>query len=452
MNSPLLYLIQSGINLTVFYIIYWLFMQKDTFFQLNRFYLILSVVFSFALPLLSFPFPFVGASSDYIYLLETITIRPEIISDSINQHLSLFQAFGIIYLTGVAIFFLRFVFQLIRIGVLIRKFEISRYDGFRLVLTSSHFTPFSFFNIIFLSENINDQKTLDKIIAHEKIHIQQKHSIDIILLELFSILQWFNPFMWLYKRSLKNIHEFLADEGVLNKGINKIDYQELLVNHSIGIQLIGVANNFSPVRMAWPGGQSLIKRRIIMMSKSKSKKFKLLKMAIVLPVGLFLTITFSSVVTEKVIAQSNTQAVKVTSATRNQIPQEEDVFTVVEKMPEYPGGNEARVEFLVENVKYPEEARKNGISGTVYVSYIVEKNGEISNVKVLRGVDELLDNEALRVVNMMPAYEPGMQRGKPVRVQFTLPIQFNLDSGAKKSKGGEKKKPSAPPPPNMPNK
>ena len=170
------------------------------------------------------------------------------------------------------------------------------------------------------------------------------------------------------------------------------------------------------------------------MSKSKTQELMLLKMVFVLPLALLLSVVFSSIVTENVKAQTDKVADEKIAISSDQEPQEDQVFTVVEKMPEYPGGNDARVKFLVENVKYPEEARKNGISGTVYVSFVVEKDGEITNVKILRGVDELLDNEALRVVKMMPAYEPGMQRGKPVRVQFTLPIQFNLDSGAKKEK------------------
>ena len=435
MNSILIYLIQSGISLAVWYLIYWLFMRKDTFFSINRFYLVLSVLISFTLPLLKFSLPFAGSNSEYVYLLEAIIITPEKLTESIQRHLDLYQVAGIIYLTGAGIFFLRFVFQLIQIGLLVHKYGISRKEGFSFVITNPHFTPFSFFNIIFLGNDIADQKILEKIITHEKIHIQQKHSIDIILLELLTIIQWFNPFMWFYKNTLKNIHEFLADEGVLTEGINKIDYQELLVNQSIGIQLIGISNNFSPVRMAWPGGQSLIKRRLIMMSKSKSQKFKLLKMAFILPFAMFLTIVFSSMVTEKVVAQSDKTEVKTAAISTQQEPQEEEVYTVVEKMPAFPGGDKARFKFMQENIKYPEEARKNGISGTVFISFIVEKDGKITNVKLLRGVNELLDNEALRVVKMMPAYEPGIQRGKPVRVQFNMPIQFNLDTGAKKRQG-----------------
>ncbi len=336
MNSLFLYLLQSGISLIILYGIYWLFLRKDTFFQVNRFYLILSVVFSFALPLFSFSFPLVKSSSEYIYLLEKINISTENISESINRHWNIFEIIGIVYIIGVGIFLIRFIVQLFHIGFLVHKYGMKRSEGLNLVITNPRFSPFSFFNMIFLSNDISDQDTLDKIIAHEKIHIQQKHSFDIVLLELFTIIQWFNPFMWFYKNSLKNIHEFLADEGVLIEGINKIDYQELLLSQSIGFQLNGISNNFSPVRMAWPGGQSLIKRRLIMMSKSKSHKFMLVKMLFILPLALFLTVFFSVIETEKLVAQTD----KTSSDIQN--TQEEQVFTTVEKMPEYPGGDEAQ--------------------------------------------------------------------------------------------------------------
>lgn len=446
MNNILIYLVQSGISLALLYSIYWFLMRKDTFFSLNRFYLILSVFLSFTLPLLKPSFSFLGSNSEYIYLLETITITPGTVKESIYGQLSLFQVLGVIYLIGAVIFFMRFVFQLVQIGALIHNYGTSKNEDFHLVITNSRFAPFSFFNIIFLANDIKDQKVIKEIITHEKVHIQQKHSIDIILLEILSIIQWFNPFMWLYKNSIKNIHEFLADEGVLNEGINKVDYQELLINQSIGVQLIGVSNNFSPVRSIWSGGQSIIKRRFIMMSKSKTQKVMLLKMVFILPIALFLSIVFSSIITEKVNAQSDASEINSTAINLN--PQEEQVFMEVEKMPEYPGGDEARIKFLVKNIKYPEEARKNGTSGTVYITFIIEKSGEITNVKVLKGVNELLDNEAARVVNLMPAWEPGMLKGKPVRVQFNMPIQFNLDKGAKK-KNEDKKASSVPPPPNM---
>lgn len=109
-----------------------------------------------------------------------------------------------------------------------------------------------------------------------------------------------------------------------------------------------------------------------------------------------------------------------------------DFFTIVEDMPVYPGGNTAFFEFIATNTKYPQEARRRGISGVVYVSYIVNTVGEVQNVRVVRGVDPLLDSEAVRVVKSLKGYSPGKQQGKAVNVQFTLPVRFNLGKPKRK--------------------
>ncbi len=428
MNDLLTYLIQSGISLAFLYIIYWLFMRKDTFFSVNRFYLLLSVLFSFTLPLLGINLPIQGEEAGYIYLLEAITVTPDIIASSIYDHITIYQVITIVYLTGVVIFFTRLLIQLIQIGLLIYKYGISRQDGMNIVFTNPYYSPFSFFNLIFVNKNITNQKNLEKIITHEQVHIQQKHSIDLIIIELLMIIQWFNPFIWFYKSTIKNIHEFLADEGVLSGGYNKKDYQDLLLNQTLGLQLNELSNNFS---------QSLIKRRFIMMSKSKTKNFMLLKMVFILPMALLTAIIFSSAITKQVVAQNDKAAVQVAQAANDQNPQEEKIYTVVDKMPSFPGGDEARIKFYHENVKYPEEARQNGISGTVFISFIVEKDGKITDIKLLRGTHELLDAEGLRVVKLMPKWNPGKQDGKAVRVQYNIPIYFKLDEGATKKKEGD---------------
>jgi TonB family protein len=122
---------------------------------------------------------------------------------------------------------------------------------------------------------------------------------------------------------------------------------------------------------------------------------------------------------------------KKNNTTVEKTTQEEDIFTVVEKMPSYPGGDEARIKFLKDNMKYPQEARQKGISGRVFVSFVVEKDGSVTNVKVLRGIGGGCDEEAIRVVSLMPAWNPGLQEGKPVRVQFNLPIVFSLEKNKK---------------------
>jgi TonB family protein len=157
-------------------------------------------------------------------------------------------------------------------------------------------------------------------------------------------------------------------------------------------------------------------------------------MILILPVSIIISMIFSITLPAKLIAQEPEKAmpVKKENSKEEKSVQNGDIFTVVEKMPSYPGGDEARIKFFTENIKYPQEARQKGITGTVFVTYIVEEDGSVTNVKILRGIGSGCDEEALRVVSLMPKWNPGMQRGKPVRTQFNIPIKFSLSKGDKK--------------------
>jgi len=168
------------------------------------------------------------------------------------------------------------------------------------------------------------------------------------------------------------------------------------------------------------------------MSKSKTNKLAMLKMVFVLPLAVILTIVISISISEKVVSQDVDKGDKVKVVKTESSTQEEQVFEVVEQMPRFPGGDNARIKFIKENIKYPKEALEKGISGTVFVSFVVEKDGSISNVKLLKGIGGGCDKEALRVVSMLPNYEPGLQDGKPVRTQFNIPISFKLNMVVKK--------------------
>lgn len=187
-----------------------------------------------------------------------------------------------------------------------------------------------------------------------------------------------------------------------------------------------------------------------MMTKNKSNRLARLKVLLAAPAVFMLAVIFTTSPVVQTMAQveSKMQQQKNSPTTPpvpppppkvdDQKPQSkapEDVFTVVEEMPQFPGGDEARMKYLMENIKYPEEARKNGIQGTVYVSYVVEKDGSISNVKVLRGIDKECDEVAMNVIKNMPNWIPGKQRGQAVRVQFNMPIRFTL--GEKEEKKTE---------------
>jgi TonB family protein len=443
MDELILYLLKSGISIVLLYAIYWLFLSRDTFFKMNRVYLVSSVIFSLVFPLLPITLPFSGPEDTYMVMLDTIVINASKINPAVSNHLETFQIIGIIYLTGMTIFMIRFLFQIGQLVILIRNNGITRQQGLSIVLIDRNYAPFSFFGLIFINRKELNEKQVQEIIDHELVHVNQQHSLDLILIEIMTIIQWFNPVVWFYRNSIKTVHEYLADEGVLLKGHNAIDYQKLLLAQSTGIQVNDLTNNFN---------HSLIKKRIIMMTKSKSTLFARLKLLTAMPVAFMLVVAFTASPIVETIAQVDKQKQE-----QKQLQQEstttvadEDIFTVVEQMPVFPGGDEGRIKYLVENIKYPEAARKAGIEGTVFVTFVVEKDGSVSNARILRGIGGGCDEEALRVVSAMPTWKPGVQRGKPVRVQFNVPLKFNLGNDEKEEKlidSNTLDKKAPPPPP-----
>ncbi len=212
----------------------------------------------------------------------------------------------------------------------------------------------------------------------------------------------------------------------------------------MGIQVNDLTNNFN---------HSLLKKRITMMTKSKSNYMAKLKVLLVTPVAFFLVVAFTVSPVVKTVAQVDKQTQKVEAKSQNpQDDSQNEIFTVVEKMPKFPGGDEARANYLASNIKYPEAARKAGVQGTCYITFVIDKEGNTSNVKVLRGIGGGCDEEAVRVIQSMPKWEPGTQRGKAVRVQFNMPVKFALSDGGKKddTKSGTPQPPPPPPPPPAP--
>jgi len=448
MNALILYLLQASICLAIFYGIYWLFLRRDTFFTVNRFYLIGSILFSLTIPLFDFSTLFHDVSDTYYILLDTITITPVEVTETVSQNMNFFQVLFVIYITGVLIFTIRFLIQLGQLLILTAKNDVLRQHGLRIVQVDKHYSPFSFFNIIFVNSARFEEKGMKEIIEHERIHIRQLHSIDVLILEVLTILFWFNPFVWFYRRSVKGIHEFLADEGVLSNGTNKKYYQELLLQYSLGALVNDMTNNFN---------HSLIKRRFIMMTKSKSNGTAKLKLLFALPVAvLMLALTTLST---NIIAQEETKDPPppppkgerlVTDADSKapppppKAPQDKDkVYNEVDEMPEYPGGLKAMYSFLGENIKYPQIAKEQVVAAKIYVGYIIEKDGSITDVKII-GVKTEVDKEkhkealnamkkeSMRVVYLMPKWKPGKKAGKVVRVEYGLPISYNLNGDGKK--------------------
>ena len=321
----------------------------------------------------------------------------------------------LIYIIGVGVMGLVFLFKLGKIWFIIIKSPKKKMPGYTAVFTGKEHGSYSFFNYAFFpNENVNAE-----IVRHEMSHIAHHHSADILFVELMMIIQWFNPFIYLYKRELQSLHEYMADRDVVATGIDKQNYMMLILQQCTAVDFSNMSNNFSFL---------LTKKRIKMITQSKKTKGVVIKALLTIP--LFALLLFANCksngnnTSEKntVDAPENvgTQVAKAT------VSDDDEVYGAVDVMPEYPGGTTAMFDFIQKNVNYPESAKKKGIEGRFFVQFVVEKDGSLSSFQVLRGVNDELNDEAIRVLKMMPKWKPGMKDGKPVRVQYTMPFKFQL--------------------------
>lgn len=426
MIELLAYIVKSILTGALLFGFYHFAMRRESLFVINRVYLISVSLLMLLLPLIGSTGFLSNFFSDHQpemngFLLPEITINAERMI-TVEQEQNIMSVARIGYLLITLSMLTGLIAGIIRIIRFYSKAQQAQHFSENIFLISEDLGPFSFLGKIFINRNYLSHPELQSIIVHERTHIQQYHLIDLLWLEVLSRTFWFNPFFYLIKQALRETHEFLADRAVLNKGIKPLEYQMLLFNEISGNSQYILANNFN----------LLTKKRIIMLTKISSK-FASVRIALMLPAVVLIAILVSALPINSVNAQKQTPEKQNVSKTANQETQkkpaevtEEDIFQVVEKMPEYPGGEQARALYMVNSIKYPDAARKSGLQGTVYVTFVIEKDGEVTNVKVLRGIGGGCDEEAVRVVKNMPKWKPGEQKGEPVRVQFNVPIKFAL--------------------------
>ena len=279
MTNILLYLVESGICLGLFYIIYRIFLSRETFFRTNRLYLLFAIPLSFILPLINIPSPFLSAKS-----IGAGSMIPQGAAAATHSF-GIAEIIGIVYLLGALFFLVCFGYKIAQLSILIKKYGYQKCGKLKLVFIEEDTAPFSFFNYFFLNKNNISQHDLLRIIDHELVHINQYHTIDLIIIELLTIVQWFNPFVRPYKKSLKETHEYLADNQVIAQGCSRAKYQLLIFEQHVGMNLFEFVNNFN---------HSLIKRRITMMTKGKSKSWAKSKFLLLIPVIFFLVLAFAN--------------------------------------------------------------------------------------------------------------------------------------------------------------
>jgi hypothetical protein len=305
--SWLHYLIEANIYLGVFYLCYCLFLNRDTHYTLGRVYLIFSCVIAFILPLTQLS---ILRSAE----LGTQPVRAQL--NPLTQKNNFDMPLIFLYITGAVIAFFVLLFRLRKLYILTRNHHSMYQDQYKLINLSNENTAFSFFNYLFIGSNVPQAET---VIAHEMVHIRQKHSVDIIFLEILKVVNWFNPFIYLAQRSLKTIHEYIADEQTAAQEQDTLTYSSFLLNNAYGIQGTSITHSFF--------NYNLLKKRIIMLNKNRSGKLARLKYLAALPLcaGMLCasTLVFSKdyglidLTPPKAIIDSTKYALKLTDAKNN---------------------------------------------------------------------------------------------------------------------------------------
>ena len=480
MHDFLIYDAKVAVLIIVFYMFYRLMLSRETFHRVNRVVLLLTAVASFVLPLCVITFH----KTVILEAVPTVSVGNLQMESVADTGPELWQmVLPLIFIIGVVATLGHTLASILKVWLLIRRSEKHpQADGTVLCVTgNAKVSPFSWMRYIVMNR-ADYEANEAAVLAHERGHIRLRHSWDLLLVDLLTSLQWFNPAMWMLRQDLRAIHEYEADGEVLSQGINARQYQYLLISKASGIGGYSIANGIS---------HSTLKNRIQVLVK-KGKKNAIVKT----PSGNVLQIIASDEANDVdslvydvetfdikgivVDREDNSPIVgaivKVAGSTKGTVTDREGafrmevavgdrievmyagyetfafgaskayakdrdytialykegtdhsmVFDAVEEMPQYPGGPQALFEFLSKTIRYPVEAHKAGIEGRVLATFVVKKDGSISDAQVVKSVDPQLDAEAIRVINAMPNWEPGRQNGKPVNVKYTVPITFRLD-------------------------
>jgi len=524
------YLLQVNIYLVIFYAFYRLLLAKETYFMLNRLYLLSAGVLSLVIPFIR-PEWFASQPAarqvqirveDLNAMIAQVIVAPD--PDQFN-----WAKFALsVYIIGAAFFTLLFLFRLIGVR--------------HLLSTQQKGMAFSFLNKKRIDNELPELSTIHR---HEEIHIRQLHTIDVLFFELLGIVNWCNPIIYLYKHTIKNIHEYLADDAAAYFQGDKEQYAMLLLSKAFSVDQNILTNSFF--------NKSLIKKRIYMLHKQRSRKTAILKYGLFLPlfaVTLLLssatirkneelkavaeeisrpaqeilavndlkpfysylqgTIKYPATALEKqlqgnsivqfTVSKGEVNDISVFSklgmgcdaevmktilaykgfaqiddgkyslkvafraegmktpvqnadeaypegyAVLNQVTVNASAgskvsitadaqdnkgkvydFVSTTKQPSFPGGMDKFYKYIAASVKYPEEALKNNVQGRVYLSYVVETSGKLTEIKVERGIGSGLDEEAVRILENSPKWDPGYDGNTPVRVKYNIPIGFTLD-------------------------
>jgi len=421
MTGFLIYLLKSTLLLAVFDAFFLLVMRRSGWFRFNRITLLAGSAACLLLPLIPFR---VNRATLYSTWLEPVVVaaadpaEPAVAATVSGMSFS-WQAFVLaLYLLGALaalVFYLRSYGLMFR---LLRHTPSERRDGYTLHRVAQETPSFSWLRHIVIARS--DYERYPAILTHERAHVRCGHSVDLLLASLLTVLQWFNPLVWICRSELKLLHEYEADDFVLKQGIDATQYQLLLVRKAVGEKRFLLANGFNHAQL---------KNRITMMQTITKAAWKKLFLLLLLPLLAGTTLLLAERVTPAAEVISLVEEPPVApSEVLPELPPEEPVkYSLLEVKPRFQDGAAGQFSHWVnENLTYPQEAVKDSLQGRVTLQFTIEKDGSVTDVHVLRGCAPVLDEEAVRVVSQSPKWTPGSINGEPVRVVFNFPVLFQL--------------------------
>lgn len=458
-----IYSVKVAVCLTLFYLFHKLLMSRDTFHTFNRFAILSMMLLSLVLPLVHLSLDSEAGINRGTVALEGL-VAQTVVADGgngVGEGMTLTQVLLATYVLGVVLFVGK---ALLSVGSLLRLIRRARCvevrNGIRIYTMQGDISPFSWFRYIIMSEK-DCQENRREIVLHEMAHIRRCHSMDVAVCNMMIVFQWYNPAAWLLKRELQAVHEYEADEAVLSAGVDATHYQMLLIRKTVGERLFSMANNLN---------HNSLKKRITMMKIKRTNPVQKAKIAFVLPLAAMTVAAFASQKVENLSDKVEQESEAFSSVSDNPVVravgettrvaavkvQEEKALEeasslsmasdtaetksgkefpcIPETFPQFPGGHIALFEYLSKNIKFPKSKENEDVKVRVVTSFTVEKDGSITDAKIVRSQGEAFDNEALRVINGMPKWIPGTQNGKAVSVKYTLPITFSTTDSDKKIK------------------
>ena len=433
MLSFLLYESKVALSLLVLYLPFRFFLKKETFHRFNRAVLVGTAILSFLIPLciITIHKPLVAPPMVEPSSLPALPDQESAVLEQASEPW-LPKALAMIFLVGASSVLTRLLISTLSIIKLIRQGECVREeDGYRIIVSNRDIEPLSWMNCIVLSRDDWEASNV-YILTHEKAHIRFNHSVELLLVDMMSVLQWFNPVIWMLRVNLQEIHEYEADNAVLLSGANRNEYQTIIMRRTVGKKVYSVASSFN---------HSILRSRITMMHQSKSPVIRKLRVLYLLPlvclgISLQARTVYVQSVSEGVYTEENSKAilqeiVVVRYDDRSVKPEQVRqggnpgavLITDVPDVDTMPYCTENFAFWLNERLLYPDECM---YEGTILVGFTVGKDGRVGDINVIRGICEELDEAVVRLISKSPAWIPATKEGYPVAVQLFQPVEFHI--------------------------